>query len=215
MNSWIAITAVFDDEPDDWSPLADAFERAGCPSSLQTSSPPAITGHLADVRGARDIAEALGVDLVRLGASSFKTESVPEEDWSELWKLHFNPTPIGKRLLVRPTWSSPIDEPERIEIVLDPGQAFGTGDHPTTRLCLELLESLVDSGRFDEDSRILDLGTGSGILAIAATKLGCRRVLASDIDPVAVEVARENAALNGVELELVCAPGFDEPRLDL
>ncbi len=118
---------------------------------------------------------------------------VDEQDWAEAWKAHYQPVRIGQKLLIRPLWVD-IDVPEgAVEVALDPGMAFGTGTHPTTQLCLESLEANVKHGQ-----KILDLGTGSAILAIAAAKLGAGHVLALDIDPVAVEVAAKNAAENGV-----------------
>ncbi len=119
---------------------------------------------------------------------------VEETDWSEAWKVHYHPVRIGRRLLIRPLWT-PVDlQPGDVEIALDPGMAFGTGTHPTTQLCLEALEDLLDSM---PGAKVLDLGCGSGILAIAAAKLGAAQVLALDIDPVAVEATRQNAEQNG------------------
>jgi ribosomal protein L11 methyltransferase len=127
---------------------------------------------------------------------------VPEEDWSETWKKGLGPLPVG-RAFVRPSW---IDAPVpqgMVEIVLDPGMAFGTGTHPTTALCLGALSDLLEAR---PGASVLDVGTGSGLLAIGARKLGAGRVAANDVDPVAVEVAGENAARNGAALELTGAP---------
>jgi ribosomal protein L11 methyltransferase len=119
-------------------------------------------------------------------------EVVQEQNWAEAWKQHYRPVLIGQRLLVLPAWlENP--HPDRIPILLDPGMAFGTGTHPTTKLSLEALEKHVRPG-----SRVLDLGTGSGILAIAAAKLGADAVLGLDIDPVAVESAKANLLRNDV-----------------
>jgi ribosomal protein L11 methyltransferase len=114
-------------------------------------------------------------------------------DWAEAWKSGYQVLHIGRRLRIVPSWIPYEPAPGDVVITLDPGMAFGTGLHPSTQLCLEALEDLVWPGM-----RILDVGTGSGILAIAAAKLGAAEVLAVDIEGVAVRTARENVALNGV-----------------
>ncbi|MCS6907222.1 MAG: 50S ribosomal protein L11 methyltransferase [Anaerolineales bacterium] len=122
-----------------------------------------------------------------------------EADWSEAWKKHYHPILIGKRLVIVPAWlENP--EPHRVAVTLDPGMAFGTGTHPTTQLCLAWLEDLL-SAESEGSSRyrdLIDVGCGSGILAIAAIKLGLQRALAVDLDPIAVQAALENARSNGV-----------------
>lgn len=118
---------------------------------------------------------------------------IKEEDWAEAWKVHYHPLRVGKRLLIRPLWIEVEPKQDDIVISLDPGMAFGTGTHPTTQLCLEALEDLVQPAH-----RILDLGCGSGILSIAAAKLGAGSIFGLDIDPIAVEATRENAEANGV-----------------
>lgn len=133
---------------------------------------------------------------------------VDAEDWAEAWKAHYRPLRIGRRLLIRPQWIDVGPAPGDIEIALDPGMAFGTGTHPTTQLCLEALERLVAPGH-----DALDLGCGSGILAIAAAKLGARRALALDIDPVAVASTRENARANGVAGKISAEQGSLESVL--
>lgn len=120
-------------------------------------------------------------------------QTVAEEDWAELWKAHYRPVRIGRRILIRPLWIEMEIADNDIEIALDPGMAFGTGTHPTTQLCLEALEDIIHPG-----VNVLDLGCGSGILAIGAAKLGARPVLGLDNDPIAVEVAIKNVAQNGV-----------------
>jgi len=116
------------------------------------------------------------------------------EDWAEAWKQYFTPLHVGQRTVIVPTWHTYTPRPGQIVIRLDPGMAFGTGLHPTTRLCMIAAERLVRA-----DVRVLDVGTGSGILAILAALLGAEAVLGLDTDPIAVQVARENVALNGVE----------------
>lgn len=131
-----------------------------------------------------------GVDaLAQVGA-------VDEEDWANGWKKYFRPIRIGRRLVVTPPWESPDLAEGEIAIVIDPGMAFGTGSHPTTQLCLVALEELVVPG-----AAVADIGTGSGILSIAAAKLGAGVVYAVDIDPLAVRIASENAQVNGAAIE--------------
>lgn len=127
-----------------------------------------------------------------------------EEDWANNWKAYFKPSRVGSHLIIKPTWEPFAGETSDILIEIDPGQAFGTGTHATTRLCLESLEKIFKNmAPFETaaDLRIdsvLDVGTGSGVLSIAAGKLGADRICAIDIDPEAVLVAKENLALNGI-----------------
>jgi ribosomal protein L11 methyltransferase len=130
--------------------------------------------------------------------------SVNAEDWSSSWKVHFKPLRVGKHLLIVPTWEEAPELPGDLVIRIDPGMAFGTGGHETTRLCLELVESVMENGPLLTIPSLLDLGTGSGILAMAANLLGAGRILALDIDPDAVEVARENLALNNMSELIEC-----------
>ncbi|MEO0563394.1 MAG: 50S ribosomal protein L11 methyltransferase [Chloroflexota bacterium] len=119
-------------------------------------------------------------------------KSVAEQDWADAWKRYYHPIRIGKRIVVHPLWEPPTNtQPDDILIGLDPGQAFGTGTHATTQLCLTAIEATLPSG-----TSVLDLGTGSGILSIAAAHFGASHIAAIDIDPVAVEAARENIERN-------------------
>lgn len=127
--------------------------------------------------------------------------TIKESDWAEAWKAHYHPVRIGRRLLIRPLWAETTAD-GLIEIALDPGMAFGTGTHPTTQLCLEALEDRLPTG-----ARVLDLGCGSGILAIAAARLGAASVLALDIDPIAVESAQTNIVQNGVAERITVQQG--------
>jgi ribosomal protein L11 methyltransferase len=142
----------------------------------------------------RRIEEALyHLDRIRpVSVPSFRP--VAEEDWVEAWKERLNVLRIGRRIVIRPSWRDYAPERGDIVIQLDPGMAFGTGLHPTTQMCLAALEELIRP-----EAAVLDLGTGSGILAIAAAKLGAGRVLAVDRDPVAVKTARGNLVTNGVQ----------------
>lgn len=125
-------------------------------------------------------------------APTFRT--VAEVDWAEAWKERLDVLRIGQHIVIRPSWRVYAPEPEDVVIQLDPGMAFGTGLHPTTQMCLVALEDLNRPG-----ASVLDMGTGSGILAIAGAKLGAEHVLAVDNDPVAVKTARGNVAANGVQ----------------
>jgi ribosomal protein L11 methyltransferase len=125
--------------------------------------------------------------------SELAVREMAEEDWAEAWKQQYHLLRAGQRTVIVPAWEEYAPAPGEAVIRLEPGMAFGTGLHATTRLCLEALEAHLAPG-----CAVLDVGTGSGVLAIAAAKLGARSVLALDTDPVAVTVAEENAALNGV-----------------
>jgi ribosomal protein L11 methyltransferase len=127
---------------------------------------------------------------------------VDETDWAEAWKVHYHPIRIGRNILIRPLWAEVEPQSNDIEVALDPGMAFGTGTHPSTQLCLESLEDLVKP-----DMRVLDLGCGSGILAIAAAKLGAASVYGVDIDPTAVNITLENAAANHVADRITAETG--------
>jgi len=130
-----------------------------------------------------------------------RSHTVHEEDWANAWKEHFHVERVG-RLVVRPRWRRYRAKADEIVILLDPGMAFGTGQHPTTRMCLLALQERLTAG-----ARVLDLGAGSGILAIAAALLGAADVVALDSDPLAVGIARANVAANGVEEKVDVAEG--------
>lgn len=203
MSDWLEIRATVDPAPEDWSILADAFDANGCPGSLIEGSQ--ISGYLSNLDGAADIAAALRAQLIERGAKTVEINEVPDQDWSELWKIHFKPRRVGNRFVIRPTWEPYHVAKDDIEIVLDPGQAFGTGDHQTTRLCLRLLEWEAPlTGK-----SLGDVGCGSGVLAIGAAKMGAHPIVATDLDPLSVEITRENMRLNGVEFKTDVAAGFE------
>jgi ribosomal protein L11 methyltransferase len=136
-------------------------------------------------------------------------KQIADQNWMEAWKQHYKPIPIGKRLIIVPVWlDSP--EPERIPIKIDPGMAFGTGTHPTTQLCLSLIEKTIETLKVSKTFRVLnviDVGCGSGILSIAALKLGAKSALGVDIDIESVRNSRENAEKNGIGEEFVIGQG--------
>ena len=203
MKTWIEVEARFNERPADTSVFAEAFERFGCHSSLESEDPPAIKAYLEGFNGSSKMANDLRAVLLERGAAEVHLTEVPDEDWSEIWKQHFKPRRIGRRIVVVPSWETFEASEDDVIIGLDPGQAFGTGEHPTTRLCLELLE------RFDIAERsVLDIGCGSGILAIAAAKLGATIVNAIDVDSSAVEISRKNARANDVSLAVHQEEGF-------
>ncbi len=152
---------------------------------------------------------AIGVDF------ELELDGVSEEDWADSWKQYYKPIKTGKKIVIVPVWEKYEPKDGEITVLMDPGMAFGTGTHETTRLCASLLEKYVKPG-----DRMLDVGCGSGILAICAAKLGAAECFACDIDPVSVRIAKENAELNGTPnvvceesdlLKSVVAPdgGFD------
>jgi ribosomal protein L11 methyltransferase len=134
-----------------------------------------------------------------LPPASYKT--IIDEDWMAAWKQHYHPIPIGKKLLILPAWLTS-EYPDRIAVKIDPSMAFGTGTHPTTQLCLETVETYTQQGM-----DVIDVGCGSGILSIAALKMGAGHALAVDIDPQAVRSTRENATANDTLVNLETGQG--------
>jgi ribosomal protein L11 methyltransferase len=179
---------------------------------------PAVDAALAD-HAAADVAEALG-HLQAFGLrpiGELRTRLVHEADWAEAWKAYFPVLRVGRRLVIEPTWRRHRAAPGDVVISLDPGMAFGTGLHPTTRLCLEGLERLADDGRMKR-ARVLDVGCGSGILAIAALKLGAVSAMGVDTDPIAVESTLANARRNGLARRLRASEGSvptGQPEVDV
>ena len=127
-------------------------------------------------------------------------DQLADEDWSLSWKQHWQPDPVGEMLLILPAWLAvPEEHAQRLILKMDPGSAFGTGSHPTTRLCLEALEQQPPA-----DLRVADLGCGSGVLGLASLALGARQVLSVDTDSLAVSATTDNAALNGLSMDELC-----------
>jgi ribosomal protein L11 methyltransferase len=188
-----------------------AFELVdeGLGAQVDVTRPAVVRGYVpardasAAEAAAAEVGEALG-HLQAFGLrpiGELRTRVVHEADWAEAWKAHFPVMRIGRRLVIRPTWRRHRSAPDDLVLALDPGMAFGTGLHPTTRLCLTALESIADGGRL-AGARVLDVGCGSGILAIAALRLGAERAVGVDTDPIAIEATRANARRNRVARRL-------------
>ena len=186
-------------------------EEAACYGYTATAQ--AVTGYL-------PVDERLENTLLRLresldaapefgppGSVEITIRFVAEEDWATAWKQYFKPQRIGRHLVVKPTWEEYAPRPDDVIIQIDPGMAFGTGLHATTRLCLCALEDFVRPGM-----AIADVGTGSGILAIAAALLGASPVAATDSDPLATRIAQENITLNQVENRVSAIEASLPPR---
>lgn len=157
-------------------------------------------------------AEAVSFISDRLNAEKIafriETDGCSEEDWADKWKAFFKPTAVGERLFVRPIWIDDYDAGDRAVLNIEPGAAFGTGTHDTTRLCLETLDKIIKKG-----DTVLDIGCGSGILAIASMLLGATEGFGVDIDELAVKTAKENGKMNGLdepELKFVCGDLADK-----
>lgn len=131
--------------------------------------------------------------LFDIGTGEVTVAEIDEEDWAHSWKQYYKPVKISEQLTIVPLWEEYTPQPEENVILLDPGMAFGTGTHPTTMLCIQAIENYITPG-----AQVIDVGTGSGVLSIAAAKLGADDVLALDLDAVAVEAARQNVETNGV-----------------
>jgi ribosomal protein L11 methyltransferase len=162
--------------------------------------------HMGDAveRARRDLGHLQAFGLRPIG--ELETRLVNEEDWAEAWKSHFPVLRVGRRLVIKPTWREHEAAADDVVIALDPGMAFGTGLHPTTRLCLAAIEELADAGGV-AGKRVLDVGCGSGILGIAAALLGAASVLGVDTDPIAVQATQANAALNGLQEKVAARRG--------
>lgn len=169
-----------------------------------------VEARLSSIRERVNILPELGLPLE---SDEVTVTWVQDEEWATAWKKHFKPVRIG-RIVVKPTWEELETQPDDVIIEIDPGMAFGTGYHPTTQLCLQALQERVSGGE-----TVLDVGTGSGVLAIAAAKLGAARVVGLDVDTVAVEVAQENVRQAGLEeilrIERADSPIFFKDQADL
>lgn len=179
--------------------------QEGLAARIDPSRPAIVRGYVSalDQVAARAAMDQVRAALGHLQAFALRpigelaTRVVHEEDWAQAWKEHFPVLRIGQRLVIRPTWREHDPAPGDVVLSLDPGMAFGTGLHPTTRLCLAGIERWADASLLS-DANVLDVGTGSGILAIAAALMGASSVLGIDTDPLAIETTNANAAANGM-----------------
>jgi ribosomal protein L11 methyltransferase len=172
----------------------------------EAARPVVVRTYLAADASAEERQQRIAQGLWHLGqimpVGELHVKAVADEDWANAWKQHYTITRLGERTVIVPSWLEYEARDGDVVLHLDPGMAFGTGTHPTTQLCLALLESYVGP-----QTRALDLGCGSGILAIAAAKLGAQSVLALDTDPVAIQATQENVARNGVAATVHAAVG--------
>jgi ribosomal protein L11 methyltransferase len=188
-------------------PISYLFDRYGHGLSMETRGPDQVLlrTYLPSTSRQRLAHIEVGVNLTNILQPLGELKVAPldqDEDWQNAWKSHFTLLKLGEHLVIKPSWIDYEPEAEDIVIELDPGLAFGTGYHPTTYTCLEALEHLIRPGM-----NILDLGTGSGILTIAAVKLGAAQVLALDIDSIAVRAARQNMRRLGIYSQVTLAQG--------
>ncbi len=197
---WAQMSVVCD--PEATEAVSYAFLQAGCGGVMmqgtesvrvQGSLPMSdeLSARLEDLKAHLERLPEFGLPALQDGLTITYAE---DEDWANAWKQYFKPTKVGKRLVIVPSWEQYAAQPDELILMLDPGMAFGTGGHPTTRLCMQVLEDTVKPGM-----KVADVGTGSGILAIASALLGASEVWATDIDPLAVRIANENIVVNGME----------------
>ena len=197
---WAEMTVECD--PESVEAVSYAFIQAGCGGVMMTGDHPVkvqgslpvsdeLSGRIDDLRVHFDRLPEFGLPGLLQGITLRYAE---DEDWANAWKQYFKPSRIGRRLVIKPSWEYFEPQPNDLILDLDPGMAFGTGGHPTTRLCILALEDRVAPGM-----RVADIGTGSGILSLAAARLGADIVFATDIDLLPRKIARENVAINGLD----------------
>ncbi len=188
-------------------PVSYLFDRYGHGLSMETIGPDQVLlrTYLPSTSRQRLAHIEVGINLTRILQPLGELKVLPldqDEDWQNAWKAHFTLLKLGQHLVIKPSWIDYQPEAKDVVIELDPGLAFGTGYHPTTHTCLEALEHLIRPGM-----NVLDLGTGSGILTIAAVKLGAAQVVALDIDSIAVRAARQNMRSLGIQSQVTLAQG--------
>jgi ribosomal protein L11 methyltransferase len=222
-----AVSEIFGRVAPGGTSVEPAFELVdeGLGARIDPTGPATVRAYVParDVAAAEQAADEAAVALGHLQAfglrtiGDLRTRLVDEADWADAWKAHFPVMRLGRRLVIKPTWRRHRAEPDDVVLALDPGMAFGTGLHPTTRLCLVALERLADAERL-AGARVLDVGCGSGILAIAALRLGGAEALGVDTDPIAIEAtlgnARRNRLVRRIKVRVGSLP-TDEPPFDV
>ena len=196
--TWTEVTIEIPSESSE--AVTAALMDVGCQGVAETGdSLRRIIGYLPPSNNLDEILDSLENKLETLpefglsAPTGFTVGQADDRDWENEWKKHFKPLCIGRRIVIKPSWEHYEPGPEQIVVELDPGMAFGTGAHPTTKLCLELLEDYVNPGAV-----IADIGTGSGILSLAAARLGASKVHATDCDDLPRKIAGENVRTNGL-----------------
>ena len=195
-----------------WDYIDEALmQRQNAPTSITVYLPENDQGKewLVEINERLEKAKSESSDI-DFGTLEIALNNIREEDWANNWKQYFKPFCVGKKLLIKPTWETVENTEGRTVLNIDPGSSFGTGQHHTTKLCLERLEEIVK-----ENDRILDLGAGSGILSIGALLLGAKNAVGIDIDENSVRIAKENAAQNNIEtsFEAMCGNIIDDVDL--
>ncbi|WP_294946406.1 50S ribosomal protein L11 methyltransferase [Sulfurivirga sp.] len=216
--SWIQITTTVPEALVE--PLSEALMAAGALSVTQAEggqdeifepelgttplwTDTRVTGLFEADTDGQAVVRRVVAALPQLPSDQFKVEILEDKDWVRAWMDQFQPMRFGRRLWIVPSWCEP-PQPDAVNLLLDPGMAFGTGTHPTTAMCLEWLDAHPPAGQ-----RVIDYGTGSGVLAIAAARLGASAVHGTDIDPQAITASRANAERNGVALDLRLVQDFE------
>ena len=229
---WLKIEITADLELMD--ALGNFLEETGAQGVFSESLPPAEAGDFSDPAGVEVIKAFFPVDVrseKRVNAISkylksledifpeadppvMVTEIITDPDWGEQWKKYFKPIRVCKNIVVKPTWERYAPDSRDIVVEIDPGMAFGTGQHASTRMCMEAVEDTILKDRSIKEWKVLDVGCGTGILGITAAKMGAQDVVCLDNDPKATEIASDNAQINKVDLRILNmdASDFSEPR---
>ncbi len=210
----VVVEPAFDLVEEGLGARVDPTRPATVRAYLPARDPAAAEAEAASIADALGHLQAFGLRPI----GELRTRIVHEADWANAWKAYFPVLRVGRRLVIRPTWRRHKAVADELVLALDPGMAFGTGLHPTTRLCLAMLEAVADRGDALDGARVLDVGCGSGILAIAAIRLGAARAVGVDIDPIAIEATAANAKRNGIARRIRARVGSlpsGEPPFDV